>query len=306
MHSAPPSLSRTIAIREFFDIIGLMGEDREKTIFEYDDYRRFLADYYDRAKAKDRKFSFRFFSRIAGFKSSNFLYLVMKGKSNISPESCDALAKAMKLNREESLFFKNLVLFNQAKTSAEKQAYSEEMLRSRTYQKIYPLSEAQYKYFGTWYFTVVRGLVGIPEFQEDPEWIAARISPEITPAEARKALEELLKLGLIHREPGGRLAQTNANITSASALVSSSLAHFHREMMARASEAIDRFPRENRDLSAMTVGISVETAKKIKELAEKFRGEIVDMVSKEQTPDVLYQLNVYLFPVTALKEEKKS
>jgi uncharacterized protein (TIGR02147 family) len=281
-------------------------KNKHKSIFEYDDYRAFLADFYQHAKEENRKFSFRYFSRIAGFKSSNFLYLVMKGKSNISPESCESLAKAMKLNKEETAFFKNLVLFNQAKTSDEKQRYSHELLRSRTYQKIHPLSEAQYRYFGTWYFTVVRGLVGLPGFKEDPEWIAGQVSPAITPAEAKRALEELIKLGLLLRDPQGKLTQSSSNVASTSAVVSSSLAHFHREMMKRASESIDRFPREQRDLSAMTVGVSVETAKKIKELAEKFRGDIVDMVAKDQAPDVLYQLNVYLFPVTEPKGEKKS
>jgi uncharacterized protein (TIGR02147 family) len=272
-------------------------------IFNYDDYRKFLADYYNQAKTEDKKFSFRFFSRIAGFKSPNFLQLVMKGKSNVSPESCERIAKALKLNKEESLFFKNLVLFNQAKTSEEKQRYSEEMMRSRTYQKIHPLSEAQFRYCGMWYFSVVRGLVGLPGFKEDPEWIAQHVSPSITPSEAREAVKELLMLGLLRRDPQGRLEQSNANIATINALVSSSMAHFHREMMKRASEAIDRVPREKRDLAAMTVGVSPETVNKIKELAEKFRGDIVAMVARDTSPTVLYQLNFYLFPVTEAIEE---
>ena len=88
----------------------------KKSIFEYDNYRDFLRAYYLSAKAENKNFSFRYFSRISGFKSSNFLNLVMKGKSNISIDSIDRLVQAMKLNKEESTFFKNLVHFNQSET----------------------------------------------------------------------------------------------------------------------------------------------------------------------------------------------
>src|ERR1700722_999673 len=101
-----------------------MSTSSKKSIFEYDNYRDFLRDYYLSAKAENKNFSFRYFSRIAGYKSSNFLNLVMKGKSNISLESIGKLTEAMKLNKEESVFFRNLVHFNQSDNSEDKQTFS--------------------------------------------------------------------------------------------------------------------------------------------------------------------------------------
>src|ERR1700678_2834375 len=92
----------------------------EKNVFEYDDYRDLLKDLFSSYKAKDSKFSHRFFSRIAGFKSPNFLIKVMQGKSNLSEESIEKFVKGFKLNSQEGKFFKNLVLLNQAKTLEEK------------------------------------------------------------------------------------------------------------------------------------------------------------------------------------------
>src|SRR6266568_3899878 len=110
-----------------------MGERRK--IYEYENYRSFLKDFYDWSKIENPKFSFRFFSKLAGFKSSSFLKHVMDGKKNHSPESIEQFAKAIKFTKEERLFFKNLVLFNQASSSEEKQLYFQEILRSRTYRK---------------------------------------------------------------------------------------------------------------------------------------------------------------------------
>lgn len=276
---------------------------KEKNIFEYDDYRKFLTDYYSFAKKENKKFSFRFFSRIAGFKSSNFLFLVMNGKSNISAESAARLAQAMKLNKEQSEFFRNLVMFNQATKSSEREHYSQQIMNSRSYRKSHPLTEYQYRYFSVWYFSVVRGLVGLPDFKEDYEWIGRQISPAITPQQSKDAIEQLIELGLIARVDG-KLVQTKSNITSANSIVSSFLAHFHREIMKMSVESIDRFPRDKRDLSAMTIAVSAETFEKIKERAEEFRKEVVKIVGQDTHPDRLYQVNLYLFPVAEIKGDK--
>ena len=80
---------------------------------------------------------------------------------------------------------------NQAGTVEEKQKYASELLKSRVYRKIHPLSESQYNYFGQWYFVLIRELVGLPGFKEDYDWISKQIIYPITPAEAKRAMDEL-------------------------------------------------------------------------------------------------------------------
>ena len=124
----------------------------------------------------------------------------MTGENNLSLKSIEKFAKAMKLGKEEAVFFRNLVLFNQATTSAEKQRYAEEIMRSRGYRRQHPLSESQFNYFKQWYLPLIRELPCLSDFKEDAEWIAQRITPQITPQEAQRALNELLKLGLLKPE----------------------------------------------------------------------------------------------------------
>jgi uncharacterized protein (TIGR02147 family) len=276
-----------------------------KSIFEYENYREYLRDYYIDAKSRNKKFSYRFFARLGGFKSGNILKIVIDGEINILPDTAEKFCKALKLDKEESTFFKNLVLFNQASTTEERARHSKELLRSRTYKKMHPLSESQYHYFDLWYFPVIRGLVALPDFQEDPQVIAKQITPEITPSEVKKALSELLQLGLLSRDETGRLVQSSPIVSSSNSITSSSLASYHREMMTKASESIDRFPRELRDLSALTLGVSKESVKLIKEMAEKFRRDILEAVAKDPGSDSIYQLNIYLFPVAEVQKEEE-
>ena len=81
---------------------------QEKSLFEYDNYRVYLKDFYESSKAENSHFSLRFFSRLAGFKSQSVLTQVIKGERNISLQSINKFIKALKLSKREGIFFKNL------------------------------------------------------------------------------------------------------------------------------------------------------------------------------------------------------
>jgi uncharacterized protein (TIGR02147 family) len=276
-----------------------------KSVFEYDNYREFLRDTYLHSKARSSKFSYRYFARLAGFKSSGFLKLVMEGKSDLSRKSIEKIATALKLNREEASFFKNLVLFNQANSIQERERYGSELLRSKTFQKTHPIDVAQSRFFSHWYYAVIRGMVGLPGFQEDPDWIAQRVLPPIAPAEAAAALSELEKLGMVRRDPTtGKISQAHANIATPREVVSSVAVKYHRDMIQRASASIDLVSRDQREISASTLGITVQTAKKIKEMIQKFREEVVALAARDTGGEEIYQANFHLFPLTRLSGKK--
>jgi len=255
-------------------------------------------------KLQNKKFSLRYFSRVAGFKTHTFLKEVIEGKSNISADSVERFSSALKLNAQESDFFKNLVSFNQARTSEEKQIYARELLRSQAYRKIHPLKNSQLRYCTHWYYVVVREMVNLPTFKENPQWIAANTSPPISAKEAQDAIEELIKLGLLGRNENGKLIQTNTIIASADEVASTLVAQFHREFMKKASESIDRIARENRDISSVTFRVSSQTAKRIKEKIQNFRRELMEEASSDRNPEAIFQLNLQLFPVTQFHNDK--
>lgn len=283
------------------------GQSKLKSVFEYNNYREYIRDYYIYSKARDKKFSYRFFARLANFKSSNFIKFIIENKSNMSEQSAINLAKAMKLSQVEAEFFKSLIHFNQSVSSEERHRYAKELLRHRASRKSFPLREALFNYTSKWYLSVLRGLVGLPGFHEDAEWIAKRLHPDVSAADVQKGFEDLLKLGLLKRDENGKLQQTSANVSTDDEVAISSVAQFHREMMKRASESIDIVSRDKRDISGITIGMSAETAKKIKEKTQQFRKEIVELATQDENADAIYQFNIQLFPLINLssKEERE-
>src|SRR5690606_29547640 len=97
-----------------------MNELNKPIIFEYLDYRQYLADTYNYYKATTTYFSYRYFSSKAGINSSSFLKLVIEGKRGLTDETCEKFIHALRLWSKEGDFFRILVKYNQAKPPQEK------------------------------------------------------------------------------------------------------------------------------------------------------------------------------------------
>jgi uncharacterized protein (TIGR02147 family) len=270
-----------------------------KSIYEYDSYRMFLKDAFEAAKVADSRISFRYLARLGGLRSASFLKHVMDGERNLSAESIEKVAKAFRLNRDEASFFRKLVLHNQSTTAEERHRHATEIFRSKIYNEIFPLKETQYEFFSKWYFVPIRELLTMPGFSDDARWIAQKIQPPISVAQAEEALKTLRDLGLLKRDSGGKLTAASVTVATSDEVLSGSLAQCHRELIARGLEAIDRFARDQRDISSVTVRMNAKTIQKIKEKLAAFRKEIVALALAEKNPDTVFQLNLQLFPFTA-------
>ncbi len=267
-------------------------------IFGFLDYRLYLQAFYEHKKSTEYGFSHRAFSKRAGLRSSNYLKLVMDGQRNLTAEMAGQFAKACGLRDRELDYFCELVAYNQARDSREAGRCHERLLRFREYRNIHPLDAAQAEYHAQWYIPAIRELVAHPDFQEDPKWIAAKLRPRIAPAEAQSALSVLEQLGLLTRDEGGRLRQAERLVTTGAGPLGHQVASFHRAMLARASEAIDTVPREEREISSVTLCVSQAVLLDLKERIREFRREILQLAELEGQPERVVQLNFQLFPLT--------
>ncbi len=271
-------------------------------VFQYLDYRAFLRDAYTDLKSRQRGFSYRWFSRRAGLASPNFLKLVSEGKRNLTADTTQRFASALGLGTKESDFFHDLVGFGQAGTASEKTRYFERIGSYHKHRAVRTLERHEFDYFSRWYNVAVRELVACRGFREDPEWIAARVSPPITPAQAANALDLLLTLGFLERGPDGRLRQREQLLSTGPEVRSLAVGNFHRQMMERAAESIERIPRERRDISGVTVALTPELLALFKQKITQLRAELLEASGAAQSPTVVAQLNFQLFPLASTEE----
>ncbi|MFO1462854.1 MAG: TIGR02147 family protein [bacterium] len=276
----------------------MKGPSSAVSVFHYLDYRKFLRDWYQEAKASRGSFSFRTFSKRAGFQSTNFFKLVMDGDRNLTEESISKFTLALKLNKQEQEFFRNLVFFNQAKTNEQKSHYYAKLLQSKKYSELKPIEKNQYEYYSAWYHPVIRELAVSKKCDGSPDSIARQLSPEVSVAQVERSLQLLESLGFIQKTSDGRYRQASPLVSTGAEVASLVVFNYHKLLLSLCQEVMDQSSPVRRDVSTMTLGIAKGRIPQLKKKIQEFRQEVLKLVADDAEPDEVVQLNIQLFPLT--------
>ncbi len=243
-------------------------------------------------------FSHRILARKLGLSASNYIMLIMQGKRNLSADLRYKISEVFGHSRKEAEYFEEMVNFSHAKTDVEKNSHFTRMISMRKTVKTTLLDDSKYEYLNTWYNPIIRELVVHSEWNDDFETLAKAVRPPITAAQAKKAVDLLIKCGLITIE-NGRYIQTSPIVMFRQPTLSIAATNFHREMCKRAIEALDSSDRENRNMTGCTLHISKKTFDLIKEELAQFRSRLLAIAAADTEADRVYHLNLHLFPVSS-------
>ena len=281
-----------------------MQKERKKkiNIFDYTDYRKYLADFYLFQKQTNPAFSYRYFAQKAGISSSGFYKELIDGKRSLGRSLILKFSKAIKHTKKEAEFFENMVYFSEATTIEERSLYFKKMMASYE-SKVYRLLADQYEYFSKWYYIVIRELLCFTRFKDDYKALANLVSPTIREEQARKGIEVLEKLQLISRDKEGFYIQAEPLVTTGKIhddkrLDLLNIINFQKSMLGMMLEAYDRYPVQKMDMSTLTLSVSQETFLAMKEEIASLRKKLLGMAEKDESPDRIYQLCYGLFPMT--------
>ncbi|MFH1873853.1 MAG: TIGR02147 family protein [Pseudomonadota bacterium] len=273
-------------------------------IFKYDNYRTYLRDWFNWMKATKHKYSYRLFSKEAGFKSPNQLMLVMNGQRNVTMDTLQIFCETLGLAENESKYFELLVKFNQAKDMPSKTRFFKELsvywMRSENI-----LKKEQYRYLSNWFYTAIREMVVLKDFQEDGNWIAKKLDNLISPAQAEKAIQALLDLKLLKRTKNGKLVQTSIYTTTGDEVRDVAAYIFHEQMIKMAAESLKQKDADYRNISSLTFTIRPDDYNSLVEKINLFRKEIVNFLNSRNTLNEdknLYQFSLHLFPIGEVSE----
>src|SRR5512133_2363263 len=146
-----------------------------KRIYEYLDYREYIKDFYENLKMQDKKFSQRYLALKLGVKSSGFLSEVINGKRNLSQNNVLQWLKVLKLDKDESCYFDNLVHFNQSVSLSEKSYWLQKLMDSKKVH-LSVLNKDLYEYFSKWYYTAIHEMFFYYHDVADLKLIASQVT----------------------------------------------------------------------------------------------------------------------------------
>lgn len=274
---------------------------------DFDDYRAYLRAMIKFLKSTQPHFSYRYFSRMAGFSSPNFLKLVAEGQRNLSERSISKFARGLGLDPKEQDLFADLVRLDQARSDRERnQAYQRLRRRSREKHPRARLEEMYFRVQSMWYSQPIRELTHSADFKEDPSWIARRLTPTIRPAEAQRAVEMMLEVGLLGRNGDGRLVVTESPFAAGVRVRALANRNCQRAMLDRAREAVDQ-PGDAL-IRSHVVALDGDAWNEVRERIQRFEAELLEFArtrSENPLPDAhldAYHIGVDAFPLSRVKD----
>ena len=271
-----------------------------KPITEYQNYREYMRDFYEERK-RSSLFSWREFSKLAGFASPNFMQLVCEGKSRLSKTGVEKVADAMGLAGADRDYFFAMERFGDARSDSMKLQAFNEMQKIAKENRLRVVDAEAFKYFESWVNPVLRELAPIMPGAKPLE-LARQCYPVVSAAEVRHSLDFMCHAEFLKKIGEDAYEQTEKVVTGSTEAIPLALRSMNRQMSKFATEAIDEVPPEKRHITGVTFGISEETYQWLVQKLETLRQQVVAMAAKEKEYDKVYRLNLQLFPLTKGRE----
>lgn len=266
-------------------------------IFQYSDARKFLKDLLEEKKKENRQFSHRAVLQKMGVSSTGFLANVLSGRKNLTPDQVQKLGFILKLKAAETRYFECLVLFTQARSLEERNAQMRRMVANQKVETR-AISKKQLNLFSKWHYVVLREMLYFHRLKEDYRTAGRMLMPPIPSEDVEKAVRELEALEFIEKDAEGVYRQKDAAVTTGDEIRSLQVANFQMETMELARAALDKLPMAERDISCMTVTLSMESFDQVKSEIQAFRKRLSAIAVADRNSDQVFQCNIQFFPVT--------
>ena len=256
-----------------------------------------MRDFYEERK-RSSFFSWREFSKLAGFTSPNYIQLVCEGKSRLSKNGVEKVAEAMGLAGADRDYFLAMERFGDAKNDASKIQAFNEMQKIAKENRLRVVDAEAFKYFESWVNPVLRELAPIMPGAKPLE-LAHHCYPVVSAAEVRHSLDFMCHAEFLKKIGEDTYVQTEKVVTGSSEAIPLALRSMNRQMSKLATEAIDELPPETRHIAGVTLGMSEATYQWLVQKLETLRLQVVAMAAKEKEYDKVYRLNLQLFPLAS-------
>jgi uncharacterized protein (TIGR02147 family) len=284
-------------------------------LFDYTDYRAFLKDALQALKERHPKFSQRWVMQRMGMRSSGWLADLLSGRRKLARNHAALFSQLLSLSAREELYFQTLVEYDQARTASEKNSCYERLLTFHEIPKDL-VDPDRFEYFSHWWIPAIREHLLLEPYRDDPERLARRLHPAITKEQARSAVELLERLGMVKRYASGELRPSVEHVKKQSQF--STPIHYYRYIKAQIElgmGTMESIPKEERDISAVTLTLSEEGFSTLKDELKELRKRMVRLSEAENRKfwqgvkgdsRRVYQVVLQLFPVSRPRDAKET
>jgi uncharacterized protein (TIGR02147 family) len=268
---------------------------KTSSIYQFLDYRDFLRLKIAEIR-KERWYSERAFAKKARFSSPSFLKMVLDGKRNLSPQSAQRIAKILGLNTNEAKFFALLVRLSLVKTEDERERIFRSLAEFKKFSQIRRIDLDQLSYFSNWKWVALKEALSTPYWQSQSidAWASALDCPS---KEVIEIIQGLERLGFVAKNESGHYTAKSEALQTPRQIRSLIVRNFHKEMLSKAQDALCSVDVEQRDVGGLTIALTPEDFKELKEALFNFQARVNTKYSESKTARNIYQFNFQVFPL---------
>lgn len=272
-----------------------------RQVFEYLDYREILKEAFEEKKVASPLFSYRMLAELFGLDTSN-MFRMLQGDAHLPARCLPRAIEFLGLSGRAAEYFQLLTAYARERNGKARKEILEKAIALRDVGRR-QLADQEMAVFKDWWVVAVRCLIEVVDGNVRVDQLAARLHPHVSEQEVATALELLLDLGLAKKASSGRLVLTETHLTAGGDNRKiDALRHFQRQILALASESLERFPREQRDVSTLTLAVDREAYVEIRGMLVECRRQIQKRVEDARRPDRVMQLAMAFFPLAPALE----
>lgn len=258
-----------------------------KHLIDQTQMRELVRNHIDQAKRKNPLFSMRAFAKKIDI-SVGGLSSFLSGKNNYSLEMLEKIVNAIVVSPEERkdiLKEYNLLFVDNLRRASKGSEHDFRLLK-----------EEEIAFIQDWYHYALLFLIGTEGFRLDILWISKRLG--ISSTEVETALSRLVHLQLITISDDQTVTPTNNFVRTSDDVANQSLRIMHKQMLHLASQSIDNDPVRKRDITSLTLPVSVKNLSKAKEIIRKCQDDLMNVLTEKEKNDEVYHVLFCLYPVT--------
>lgn len=178
---------------------------------------------------------------------------------------------------------------------------SKKLLGKKTHDKTFTqIDTDQFRTISEWYHFAILSLTETPDYNHDPEWIAARLGIKIT--DAKNAVERLERLGMLVKKDG----QWNAGASqyhTPDQVNNISVRNAHAGNLELAKRSLEQDSIDLRDFSSMTMAIDPNKLPMARQMIRDFRNKLSAYLEEENQTEI-FKICIQLFPLSNMKSRQ--
>ena len=276
-----------------------LPENLKPSVYDFPNFGTYLRAWSEWRRENDSRFSLRGLALRAN-KSPSLVTMIARGERLTSREVGLELCNAMKITAAEKKYLLLLTDREHARSSGATAEAEKRLAELRPVRGDHVIPLDTFELMSHWYHLTIVEMTQLKSFRDDPIWISEQLGASVTPTMVNDSIGLLIRLGLLERLANGKLQKAHERVRTKANVPSSAIRMYHKQMIQRAHNAIDRQTVTERFVSTLTFPVPADKLESARQMIAEFRDHFVSTLQSNDGPwDEVYHLNLQFIRATA-------